>query len=247
MTITSAPPVTAAVEGGDRQKTGSHNGAVDDQFGSAAELWTALDEPWREAFRQAWAALQSGTIAVGACASTADGSIVRSARNRVFDSDGPHGEIFGSSLAHAEMNVLAKLGFLSHSNLVLTTTLEPCLQCAAAVRLGPIATVRFAGRDVYWDGCHDFAKLSPREAGRTQPVRIGPDRGELGVFGTLIARFGPRRSPRFEGRLRAVGEGPLINLVDELESTGEKDRLVDMDVDEAIGYLWPRLRELAAT
>ena len=220
---------------------------MDDQFASAAELWTALDEPWREAFRQAWATLRSGTIAVGACASTADGSIVRSARNRLFDTDGPHGEIFGSSLAHAEMNVLARLEFLSHSNLVLTTTLEPCLQCAAAIRLGPIGTVRFAGRDVYWDGCHDFGKLSPREAGRTQAVRIGPDHGELGVFGTLIARFGPRRSPRFEGKLRAVGEGPIFDLVDELESTGERDRLADMEVDQAIGHLWPRLRELAAT
>ena len=144
------------------------------------------------------------------------------------------------------MNVLARLEFLSHSNLVLTTTLEPCLQCAAAIRLGPIATVRFAGRDVYWDGCHDFGKLSPREAGRTQAVRIGPCRDELGVFGTLIARFGPRRSPRFEARLRAVGEGPVIDLVDELESTGETDRLVDMEIDEALGYLWPRLRPLAA-
>jgi tRNA(Arg) A34 adenosine deaminase TadA len=220
---------------------------VDDQFASAAELWTALDEPWREAFRQAWAALRSGTIAVGACASTADGSIVRSARNRVFDTDGPHGEIFGSSLAHAEMNVLARLELSRHSNLVLTTTLEPCLQCAAAIRLGPIATVRFAGPDIYWDGCHDFAKLSPREAGRTQAIRVGPCRNELGAFGTLIARFGPDRSSRFERRLRALGEGPIIALVDDLESTGEKDRLVDMDVDEALGYLWPRLRKLAAT
>ena len=217
-------------------------GAMDDQHSSAAELWAALDEPWREAFRQAWAALRSGTIAVGACASTADGSIIRSARNRVFDKDGPHGEIFGSSLAHAEMNVLARLEFLSHSNLVLTTTLEPCLQCAAAIRLGPIGTVRFAGRDVYWDGCHDFGKLSPREATRTQATRIGPCQGELGDFGTLIARLGPRRSPRFEARLRAVGDGPLLDLVDELEITGEKDRLVDIEVDEALDYLWPRLR-----
>ena len=34
-----------------------------------------------------------------ACAATADGRIVHSACNRVFDKDGPHGEIFGSSLA----------------------------------------------------------------------------------------------------------------------------------------------------
>jgi len=34
---------------------------------------------------------------------------------------------------------------------VLTTTLEPCLQCAAAIRLGPIANVRFAGPDLFWE------------------------------------------------------------------------------------------------
>jgi tRNA(Arg) A34 adenosine deaminase TadA len=217
-------------------------GAMDEQFASAAELWAALDEPWREAFRQAWAALRSGTIAVGACASTSDGTIVHAARNRVFDKDGPRGEIFGSSLAHAEMNVLARLEFRGHASLVLTTTLEPCLQCAAAIRLGRIATVRFAGPDVYWDGCHDFAKLSQREAGRTQPTRLGPWRGELGTFGTLIARLERGRSTRFEAELRALGEGPMLDLVDELKAAGEVDRLVDMEVDRALGYLWSRLR-----
>lgn len=46
---------------------------------------------------------------MGACASTSDGEIVRSARNRVNDSEGPPGEIFGSALAHAETNVLQEL------------------------------------------------------------------------------------------------------------------------------------------
>ena len=108
---------------------------------------------------------------MGACASTADGEIIHSARNRVNDDQGPPGEIFGSALAHAETNVLARLPFHSHRDLVLTTTLEPCLQCAAAIRLGPIATVRFAGPDRYWDGCHDFGKLLAREgpAGYSRP------------------------------------------------------------------------------
>jgi tRNA(Arg) A34 adenosine deaminase TadA len=214
---------------------------------AAADVWTALDEPWREAFRQAWAASRSGTIAVGAVASTPDGAIVHAARNRVFDSGGPPGEIFGSSLAHAEMNVLARLEFKRHRNLVLTTTLEPCLQCAAAIRLGPVGTVRFAGSDPYWDGCHDFAKLSPREARRVQPARIGPRRDELGVFGTLIARCGRGLSTRFADGLRALGEGPILDLVAELESAGEMERLVRLEVDEALGYLWPRLRRLSGT
>ena len=60
---------------------------------AAARLWAGLDKPWQEAFRQAWEALRSGNIAVGACAATPDGEIVRSARNRVIDGEGPPGEI----------------------------------------------------------------------------------------------------------------------------------------------------------
>lgn len=135
-----------------------------DPLPAAARLWAGLDGPWREAFRQAWEALRSGNIAVGACASTLNGEIVGSARNRVTDSAGLPGEIFGSALAHAETNVLARLPFRCHQDLVLTTTLQPCLQCAGAIRLGPIGTVRFAGPDRYWDGCHDFGKLSARAA-----------------------------------------------------------------------------------
>jgi tRNA(adenine34) deaminase len=209
----------------------------------AARLWAGLDEPWQEAFRQAWEALRTGNIAVGACASTTGGVIVRAARNRVNDSEGPPGEIFGSALAHAEMNVLARLPYGRYRGLVLTTTLEPCLQCAGAIRLGPIGTVRFAGPDRYWDGCHDFGKLSAREAQRTQPARTGPRRDELGIFGTLISRFG-NLAPRYEEVVRLLGEGPVADLVHELEDGREVERLAAMEVDEALGYLWPRLRKL---
>jgi tRNA(adenine34) deaminase len=207
----------------------------------AAQTWAALDEPWREAFRQAWQALRSGNIPVGACASTPAGEIVHAARNRVHDADGPRGEIFGSSLAHAELNVLARLPFPHRRDLVLTTTLQPCLQCAGAIRLGPIETVRFAGADRYWDGCHDFGKLSPREAQRAQPGRIGPRHDELGVFATLISRIGPARKQGYEEALRALGEGAMVDLVGELERGGEVTLLTAMEVDVALGHLWPRL------
>jgi tRNA(Arg) A34 adenosine deaminase TadA len=211
---------------------------------AAARTWAGLDEPWQEAFRQAWEALRTGNIAVGACASTPGGEIVHSARNRVNDSDGPSGEIFGSALAHAETNVLARLPFRGRQDLILTTTLQPCLQCAGAIRLGPVATVRFAGPDRYWDGCHDFGKLSAREAHRPQPARIGPRHDELGTFATLISRFG-HLPPGYQNGLRALGEGPMVDLVHELEDAGEVERLAAMDVIEGLGYLWPRLKELA--
>jgi tRNA(Arg) A34 adenosine deaminase TadA len=225
-------------------ETGSVDPPPADPLAAAARLWAGLDEPWREAFRQAWEALRSGNIAVGACASTPDGKIVHSARNRVNDGEGPPGEIFGSALAHAETNVLARLRFRSHRDLVLTTTLEPCLQCAGAIRLGPIGTVRFAGLDRYWHGCHDFGKLSEREAERAQPARIGPLPDQLGTFATLISRFGPALTPGFERALRTLGEGPLTGLVHELQDDGEDKRLAAMEVNEALGYLWPRLQEL---
>jgi tRNA(Arg) A34 adenosine deaminase TadA len=199
--------------------------------------------PWREAFRQAWEALRTGNIAVGACASAPGGKIICSARNRVNDDEGSPGEIFGSALAHAETNVLARLPFGSRRDVVLTTTLQPCLQCAAAIRLGPVATVRFAGPDRYWDGCHDFGKLSAREAQRTQPARLGPRRDELGTFATLISRFA-HLPPAYEEALRALGEGPMVDLVHELEDGGKVELLAAIGVTEGLGYLWPRLQEL---
>lgn len=213
---------------------------------AAARRWAGLDGPWQEAFRAAWEAFRTGNIAVGACAATADGQIVRTARNRVTDAGGPPGEVFGSMLAHAEINVLARLPFQHRRDLVLTTTLQPCLQCAAAIRFGPVATVRFAGSDPYWDGCHEFGKLSAREALRVRPARIGPCRDELGAFAALISRFGPGLIPAYEQAMRDLGEGPSFDLVHRLDDDGELPVLAAMEVDEALGYLWPWLQELAA-
>jgi len=109
--------------------TRADDAQADDARADAATLWAGLDEPWRVAFGQAWEALRRGSIAVGACASAPGGQIVAAARNRVSESDGPPGEVFGSSLAHAETNVLARLPFRQPRELVLTTTLQPCLQC----------------------------------------------------------------------------------------------------------------------
>jgi hypothetical protein len=86
---------------------------------TAETLWAGLDEGWQEAFRQAWEALRTGNIAVGACAALPDGTLVHAARNRVADRNGPPGEVFGSSLAHAEVNVLARLSFRQQRRLAL--------------------------------------------------------------------------------------------------------------------------------
>jgi tRNA(adenine34) deaminase len=210
------------------------------------ELWSELDAPWREAFRQAWEAFRTGNIPIGACASTPDGAIVHAARNRVADSDGPRGEVFGSTLAHAEANVMARLPYRQTDRLVLTTTLEPCIQCSAVIRLGPVATVRYAGADPLWAGCHDFSPLSPREAARSAKVTmLGPRADDLGLFATLVSRLGPGliSGPAVDW-LRASGEGVLLDLAGQLNESGEARRLAAMEVDEAFAYLSPQLRSL---
>lgn len=207
-------------------------------------VWRALDGPWQEAFRQAWEALRTGNIPVGACITTADGQLVHSARNRVVDSVGPPGEVWGSSLAHAEINALARVGFRAHRDLVLTTTLEPCLQCAAAIRLSAVTKVRFAGVDSYWEGCHDFTLLSAREAARIQPEREGPRRDELGIFATLISRVGPALSAQYETWLRQAGEEAMVELARQITSDRPAGQLASLEVDEAFIDLWPALQQL---
>jgi tRNA(Arg) A34 adenosine deaminase TadA len=210
------------------------------------ELWSELDDPWREAFRQGWEAFRTGNIPIGACAATADGVIVHAARNRVADSDGPPGEVFGSTLAHAEANVMARLPYLQTDRLVLTTTLEPCIQCSAAIRLGPVAIVRYAGADPLWQGCHDFSPLSEREA--TRPAKVimtGPREDDIGMFGTVMSRLGPGLVSGSAAQwLRAAGHGGPLDLARQLQDTGEAQLLAALDVREAFGYLWPRLRSL---
>jgi tRNA(adenine34) deaminase len=214
---------------------------------TAETLWAGLDEPWQEAFRQAWEALRAGSIAIGACAARPDGTIVHAARNRVADRDAPPGEVFGSALAHAEMNVLARLAYRQPRELVLTSTLEPCLQCSAAIRLGPVAVVRFAGADPLWQGCHDFSPLSPREAARSHRVTLaGPLADEVGVFAALVSRFGLGLAPYVVADLCAAGQAGLLDLARSLEADGQVPVLADMEVGEAFRHLFPRLRALAS-
>jgi tRNA(Arg) A34 adenosine deaminase TadA len=213
---------------------------------TSEELWSDLDDPWREAFRQGWEAFRTGNIPVGACASTPEGVIVHAARNRVGDSDGPAGEVFGSTLAHAEANVLARIPYRQTDRLVLTTTLEPCIQCSAVIRLGPVGTVRYAGADPLWDGCHDFSPLSPREASRPGKVTmVGPRDDDIGLFGTLMSQLGLGLVRGSAARaLRASGQGGILDLAVQLRESGDARRLAALDVREAFGYLRPRLRSL---
>jgi tRNA(Arg) A34 adenosine deaminase TadA len=217
---------------------------VADSAAEAEAAWQQLDAAWHEAFRQAFDAFRTGNIAVGACVTDPDGNIVTTSRNRTFDTTAPAGETYGSSIAHAEINVLARLAFRRPRDLVLTTTLQPCLQCAAAIRIAPIARVRVAGPDPVWDGCHDFSPLTPWLNRRPPTPLEGPRHDEIGAFGALLARFGPGHKAPLEAALREHGHGTIVDLAYELEGQGQATHLANMDPAAAFTYLWPRLRNL---
>lgn len=208
---------------------------------TAADCWASLDDAWQEAFRQAWEALRGGNIAVGAVITAPDGTIVSASRNRVADADGPAGQAFGSTIAHAEINALAHVPFRKHDRiLTLTTTLEPCLQCSAAIRMAPVASVRIAGADRLWDGCHDIVTDAPW-VNRRAPIELeGPRCDEIGVFGTMISRIGTGLIPVIEEALREMGEGPIIDLAGSLDV----DALTRLEVHQALDALWGDLSAL---
>lgn len=181
---------------------------------------------------------------MGACVSTAGGTIVCSARNRVNDGAGPPGEIFGSALAHAEINALARLPFGSHRDLILTTTLQPCLQCRRhPVRPDRHHAVRGTRSPL---GRVPRLRQAVRPRGTQDPAgQDRPRRDDLAIFATVISRFA-HLPPGYEEALRALGEGPMVALVHELNGTGEVERLAAMDVAEGLRYPWPRLQQLTA-
>ncbi len=115
------------------------------------------------ALHLAWESVCAGSLGIGAVAARDDGSLVAEGRNRLIERHPGDDHLAGSSLAHAELNVLAKLGFRRHEGdgLELTTTLQPCLQCLGAIRLAPIRRVTVLAPDPLWIGVERMRDLNP--------------------------------------------------------------------------------------
>lgn len=97
-----------------------------------------------QALAEAEAAAEAGDVPVGALLVNASGTILAKAANRVERDHNP--------LAHAEMLALAKgcavAGSPRLTGWIMVVTLEPCLMCAAALRLARIEGVVFGAADL---------------------------------------------------------------------------------------------------
>lgn len=127
----------------------------------------ALDAPMQRALELAWESIAAGSLGIGAVVVSADAIEVATGRNRLFEHDPGEDLLAGSSLAHAEMNALAKLKMRQHEDdgLVLHTTLQPCVQCLGAIRLSPVRGVRVLAPDPIFRGIERLRDINAYVAG----------------------------------------------------------------------------------
>jgi tRNA(Arg) A34 adenosine deaminase TadA len=179
---------------------------------------------------------------VGAAITTPDGLIVATGRNRLVEQDPGDDHLAGTSLAHAEINALAKLAWPAQSTeLTLWTTLQPCLQCAGAIRMSRIAHVQVLAPDPLFRGIESMRDLSPFVA-RHWPEHARHDADAIAAFSLLLPAhlmtFWYAPSEEWEQALPRV-----TALARELVASHE---LVDLareaaPVEHVLGTLWSRL------
>lgn len=202
-----------------------------------------LTEPMQAALELAWASTCAGSFGVGAVAVDTAGAIVATGRNRGLERDPGDDVIAGTSVAHAEMNVLAKLPFRAHHGVGLTlhTTLQPCIQCLGAIRLSSVERVVVLAPDPLWRGIE--ALVAQNEfVGRNPPSFEELPVTEWSVFSLLLLShlnvFWDITPPGWADAIPSV-----MALAHELVSSGELvEAAVDgAPLDEVSIRLWDRL------
>lgn len=150
----------------------------------AETSWACLSEPWQMAFQEAWESFRSGSAGVGAVVTNAENAVVATGRSRVFDEPNGTAPLAGTWMAHAEMNALALLGRDTCDGHTLYTTFEPCVMCAATIRMYRMPKVLYATADPVWDGMHAlFSQLEPIARGLPERQVLG---GPWGAFAHLL-------------------------------------------------------------
>ena len=206
--------------------------------------WDDLEPAWREASRLAWEAFGAGTIPVGAVVTDAEGTVLAGGRNRIMESSAPAGQVFGSRVAHAEINALVQLGVQRrYFDCTLWTTLEPCAQCVGAAWLSTIGRVEFAATDVYGGA----SKLIERQIEAADSARdfhmevAGPLDGPLAVLSELLhAVFFLARPAHHVAELYRRRRPELVALAERLRlhehAESPLDEVLPGIWDELLGY-----------
>jgi tRNA(Arg) A34 adenosine deaminase TadA len=200
-----------------------------------------LDPPMHRAMELAWESFCAGSLGVGAVITRND-DIVATGRNRLAEAEPGDDVLAGTSLAHAELNALAKLQWGGHADgLQLWTTLQPCLQCLGAIRLSVVAEVHVLAPDPLFRGVEAARHLN-RFIGSSWPDFVQTEVNEWAVLSLLlvthVATLWKAVFPGWNESLPSIAA-----LAGDLVERGEllgcaEDRA---DVREVAESLWPRL------
>jgi tRNA(Arg) A34 adenosine deaminase TadA len=197
--------------------------------------WDALEAPFRRTLDLAWESFRAGSLGIGAVITDPDGAVVVEGRNRLFEQPTGDAPLAGSTLAHAEIDALSKVRWRQPvEGHVLWSSLEPCLQCAGAIRFAGISRVRYLCDDPICDGLHRLPEISPFVA-QAWPAVGGPEPSPLAALGILlplhVSQFWvpesmlPAQVERFPATTRLAGDlvasGELLGLADEGASAAE--------------------------
>ncbi|MET7337128.1 nucleoside deaminase [Nonomuraea sp. NPDC005650] len=182
----------------------------------------------------AWEAFQSGSSPIGAVVLAPTGEVVASGRNRRGEVAGPVGQLFGTSLAHAEVNALTGLPCGNYSDHVLYTTLQPCSLCTTAVIHCSIGTVRYAAADPLWAGLEALPELNEHVA-RKWPTWDGPLTSPLSAWQVLCSALFQLRRSQDTPALRAhERHNPdIVRLARTITATGQAAELSRLPLSAA--------------
>ena len=201
--------------------------------------------PMRLALELAWESACAGSLGIGAVITNQDGHVVATGRNRIAESHPGDDVLAGTSLAHAELNALAKLRWRAHANerLTLWTTLDPCLQCAGAIRMARISEVRVLAPDPLFRNMNQMRELNAQVAARWPDYHSSaPD--PLAAFSLLLQThaliFLRLDLPDWTAAMPRI-----TTLARELAMSGELIALAGSGaaLDGVLAALWARLSE----
>jgi tRNA(Arg) A34 adenosine deaminase TadA len=195
----------------------------------------------RRAVELAWESFRAGSLGIGAVV-TRDGEVVATGRNRLAESDPGDDVLAGTSLAHAELNALAKLRWGTKGDgLELWTTLQPCLQCLGAIRLSPVRKVHVLAPDPLFRGVEAARHLN-EYIGRDWPEILELSVDEWSVLSLLLQThvlvFWEVEVPRWTEAMPSI-----TAVARDLVAAGD---LIDLAaagaaVEEVADALWPHL------
>jgi len=154
-------------------------------------LWERLSGPWHACVELAWEAHRAGSLPIGAVVADARGNVLARGRNRIHESSGKDGHLFGHKLAHAEVNALVTLDHDGRepAECILYTTTEPCPLCVGAVRMADVREVRYAAREPWGGSVAMFETVPYLKRGNVRVVGPEDECLENILVALLIERF----------------------------------------------------------